>query len=144
MLLPETLPETLNAIDTIMSDKAFGNAGDTCVIEECLVGEEASCIAFCDGKIAKLLPAAQDHKRALDGDEGLNTGGMGAYAPAPIVTDYMQTMIEDICNVTVQKMAEQGTPFVGILYAGIMYVQFHCVSLDLIFSCIFTHILNFI
>ena len=101
VLLPNILDETLEAIDTIMLDKAFGDAGDTCIIEECLEGEEASCIAFCDGKVAKLLPAAQDHKRTLDGDQGLNTGRMGAYAPASVATDHMQRVIEGICNVTV-------------------------------------------
>ena len=103
-----------------MSDKAFGTAGDTCVIESFMTGPEASCLAFCDGKTAVLMPAAQDHKRALDGDEGLNTGGMGAYAPAPCVTPEMQKIIEGMCIKTVEKMAERGTPYVGVLYAGMM------------------------
>mmetsp|Transcript_20673 Transcript_20673/g.29037 ORF Transcript_20673/g.29037 Transcript_20673/m.29037 type:complete len:1181 (+) Transcript_20673:197-3739(+) len=120
VLLPTTQQETLAAVQEIMMDKHFGSAGDTCVIESYLIGPEASCLAFCDGKTAKLMPAAQDHKRALDGDQGLNTGGMGAYAPAPCVTPYLQQSIEELCQLTVQKMAERGTPYVGVLYAGMM------------------------
>jgi len=120
VLLPTTPVETISAVHEIMSDKAFGAAGDTCVIESFLVGPEASCLAFCDGVTAKLMPAAQDHKRALDGDKGLNTGGMGAYAPAPCVTEKLQREIEAMCQKTVQKMAERGTPYVGVLYAGMM------------------------
>jgi len=120
VLLPTTKEETTQAVKEIMSDKAFGTAGDTCVIESFLTGPEASCLAFCDGKTAKLMPAAQDHKRALDNDQGLNTGGMGAYAPAPCVTPDLQKEIEAMCVKTVQKMAERGTPYVGVLYAGMM------------------------
>ena len=120
VLLPKTKEETIQAVNEIMSDRAFGAAGDTCVIESFLTGPEASCFAFCDGKTARLMPAAQDHKRALDNDEGLNTGGMGAYAPAPCVTPNMQKEIEAMCQLTVQKMAERGTPYVGLLYAGMM------------------------
>ena len=120
VLLPSTKQETIDAVKEIMSDKSFGDAGDTCVIESFLIGQEASCFALCDGKTAVLMPAAQDHKRALDGDEGLNTGGMGAYAPAPCVTPDLQKQIEAMCVKTVEKMAERGTPYVGLLYAGIM------------------------
>lgn len=120
VLLPTTKAETIEAVKEIMSDKAFGAAGDTCVIESFMTGPEASCLAFCDGKTAVLMPAAQDHKRALDNDEGLNTGGMGAYAPAPCVTPDMHKEIEAMCIKTVQKMAERGTPYVGVLYAGMM------------------------
>lgn len=120
VLLPTTKAETIAAVKEIMSDKSFGAAGDTCVIESFMTGPEASCLAFCDGKTAVLMPAAQDHKRALDNDEGLNTGGMGAYAPAPVVTPSMQKEIEQMCITTVEKMAERGTPYVGVLYAGIM------------------------
>lgn len=120
VLLPTTKEETIAAVKEIMSDKAFGNAGDTCVIESFMTGPEASCFALCDGKTAVLMPAAQDHKRALDNDEGLNTGGMGAYAPAPCVTPDLQKQIEQMCKTTVEKMAERGTPYVGLLYAGMM------------------------
>jgi phosphoribosylamine--glycine ligase/phosphoribosylformylglycinamidine cyclo-ligase len=120
VLIPTSKEETIAAVKEIMSDKAFGAAGDTCVIESFLTGPEASCFALCDGKTAVLMPAAQDHKRALDNDQGLNTGGMGAYAPAPCVTPDLQKEIEAMCIKTVEKMAERGTPYVGLLYAGIM------------------------
>jgi hypothetical protein len=120
VLIPTTKEETVAAVKEIMSDKSFGNAGDICVIESFMTGPEASCFALCDGKTAVLMPAAQDHKRALDNDEGLNTGGMGAYAPAPCVTPDLQKVIEQMCITTVEKMAERGTPYVGLLYAGLM------------------------
>jgi D-alanine-D-alanine ligase-like ATP-grasp enzyme len=120
VLLPTTKEETIAAVKEIMSDKTFGTAGDVCVIESFLTGPEASCFALCDGKTCVLMPAAQDHKRALDDDEGLNTGGMGAYAPAPCVTPDLQAQIESMCKTTVAKMAERGTPYVGLLYAGMM------------------------
>ena len=120
VLLPTSKAETIDAVKEIMSDRAFGAAGDTCVIESFMSGPEASCLAFCDGKTAVLMPAAQDHKRALDNDMGLNTGGMGAYSPAPCVTPDLQKEIEAMCIKTVEKMAERGTPYVGVLYAGMM------------------------
>lgn len=120
VLLPTNKEETIAAVKEIMSDKAFGSAGDVCVIESFLTGPEASCFALCDGKTCALMPAAQDHKRALDNDEGLNTGGMGAYAPAPCVTPDLHAQIESMCKKTVEKMAERGTPYVGLLYAGMM------------------------
>lgn len=120
VLLPTTKTETIDAVKEIMSDRTFGAAGDTCVIESFMTGPEASCLAFCDGKTAVLMPAAQDHKRALDNDMGLNTGGMGAYSPAPCVTPDLQQEIEAMCIKTVEKMAERGTPYVGVLYAGMM------------------------
>jgi len=120
VLIPQTKENTIKAVKEVMNDKVFGNAGDVCIIESFLTGVEASCLAFCDGKTAVLMPAAQDHKRALDKDLGLNTGGMGAFAPAPCITPILQKEIEEICKKTVQKMAEKGTPYVGILYVGIM------------------------
>ena len=120
VLLPTSKADTIEAVKEIMSDRAFGDAGDICVIESFMTGPEASCFALCDGKTAVLMPAAQDHKRALDNDKGLNTGGMGAYAPAPCVTPDLQREIEQICKKTVEKMAESGSPYVGLLYAGMM------------------------
>lgn len=120
VIIPTTKQETVQAVKDIMSDKTFGAAGDTCVIESFLTGPEASCMALCDGKTAKLMPAAQDHKRALDNDQGLNTGGMGAYAPAPCVTPDLQKEITAMCVKTVEKMAARGTPYIGVLYAGLM------------------------
>jgi formyltetrahydrofolate-dependent phosphoribosylglycinamide formyltransferase len=102
-------------------DKAFGTACDEVVIEERMFGEEASLLAFCDGKTVVPMVAAQDHKRALDGDKGLNTGGMGAYAPASVVTKgLLKVIVRDILQPTVDAMVSEGIPFVGCLYAGLM------------------------
>jgi phosphoribosylamine--glycine ligase len=108
------------AVEAIF-DGAFGEAGASVVIEECLVGEEASFFALSDGKTVLPLASAQDHKRAFDGDEGPNTGGMGAYSPAPVLTDDLvaQTMRE-IVEPTVKALAARGTPYKGVLYAGLM------------------------
>lgn len=112
------------AIHQIMTDKAFGQAGNTIVIEERLYGRELSVLAFCDGKIATPMMVARDHKRALDGDTGLNTGGMGAIAPT---NDVSQAMMNTITQMTLQPvvdgMAERGTPYTGILYAGLMLTE---------------------
>ncbi len=89
--------------------------------EECLKGEEASFIAFTDGKTVLLLPESQDHKRALDNDEGLNTGGMGAYSPAPVLDHLLRTKaMNEVMIPAVQGMAKEGIPFKGVLYAGLM------------------------
>ena len=121
VLVCDTAEEAIDAVQQILGGGAFGSAGDEIVIEERLDGDEFSVLAFCDGKIAIPMMIARDHKRALDDDQGLNTGGMGAYAPA---TDISPDEIDDICKrvlqPTVDDMAEQGTPFKGILYAGIM------------------------
>ncbi|MCB1494560.1 MAG: phosphoribosylamine--glycine ligase [Bauldia sp.] len=115
-----TLDEALAAIDDCFAG-AFGSAGAEVVVEECLIGEEASFFALTDGSAIVPLATAQDHKRVGDGDTGPNTGGMGAYSPAPIMTDAMveRTMAE-IIRPTVDAMAGRGTPFRGILYAGLM------------------------
>ncbi len=103
---------------------AFGEAGARVVLEEKLVGEEASFFAVCDGRTALPLATAQDHKRVFDGDQGPNTGGMGAYTPAPVMTEEMcaRTMAE-IIEPTVNAMAAAGTPYVGVLYAGLMITE---------------------
>ncbi|NDE91232.1 MAG: phosphoribosylamine--glycine ligase [Alphaproteobacteria bacterium] len=116
-----TKDEALAAIDAAMVDKAFGSAGSSLVIEEFMEGEEASFFALVDGTRTIAFAHAQDHKRAFDGDEGPNTGGMGAYSPAPIVTAAMQNEImEKIILPTVKQMAADGTPFRGVLFAGLM------------------------
>jgi phosphoribosylamine--glycine ligase len=103
---------------------AFGPAGAEVVIEECLVGEEASFFALVDGAHALPLVAAQDHKRAFDGDQGPNTGGMGAYSPAPVMTaDITRRTMDEIIWPTVKGMAARGTPFKGVLFAGLMITQ---------------------
>ena len=110
-----------DAIQTIMRDKAFGEAGDRIVVEEFLEGQEVSLLAFTDGKTVLPLDSAQDHKAALDGDLGPNTGGMGAYSPTPIFTTALkQQVMATIMIPTVQAMEKEDRPFQGILYAGLM------------------------
>jgi phosphoribosylamine--glycine ligase len=120
VVIPETLAEAEAELDDYFSGK-FGDASSTVLIEEFMRGEEASFFAICDGKTALPLIAAQDHKRAYDGDKGPNTGGMGAYSPAPIFSDpvFEQTM-QRIIQPTLDGMAADGMPFTGILFAGLM------------------------
>ncbi|CAA7612450.1 phosphoribosylglycinamide synthetase phosphoribosylamine-glycine ligase [Candidatus Terasakiella magnetica] len=119
-----TLDEALAAVDAMMGDKVFGDAGDELVIEEFLDGEECSFFALCDGKTAVPLAAAQDHKRVGDGDTGPNTGGMGAYSPTPVVTPDIQAKImESSILPLVRTMAGMGRPYTGVLFAGIMVTE---------------------
>lgn len=105
----------------MMVDSVFGDSGSEVVIEENMTGEEASIFAVCDGETFKTLVSSQDHKRVFDGDEGPNTGGMGAYAPAPLVTDDLMVRIErEVLQPTLDGMAAEGRPYRGLLYAGIM------------------------
>lgn len=116
--------EALDAIDTIMEDNTFGKAGTRVVIEEFMEGEEASLLAFTDGKITRPMISAQDHKRALDGDKGPNTGGMGTYAPAPVMTPEMtERAIEEILKPTIAAMAKEGRVYRGCLYLGLMITK---------------------
>ncbi|MEC5159824.1 phosphoribosylamine---glycine ligase [Janthinobacterium sp. CG_23.3] len=116
-----TLNEAHQAVDMMLSDNQFGDAGARIVIEEFLAGEEASFIVMCDGKNVLPLATSQDHKRLKDHDEGPNTGGMGAYSPAPIVTPAMHARVmREIINPTIQGMAKDGIVFTGFLYAGLM------------------------
>jgi phosphoribosylamine--glycine ligase len=113
--------EAFAAIDHIMTEGAFGRAGAEVIIEEFLTGEEASFFALVNGTSVVPLASAQDHKAAYDGDEGPNTGGMGAYSPAPVVTDEMaDTILERIIVPTVEAMAAENRPYKGVLYAGLM------------------------
>ena len=117
----DSLHDAREAIQTIMVDDQFGEAGSRVVIEELLLGEETSILAIVDGTTIVPLETSQDHKRANDGDEGPNTGGMGAYSPAPLVTpDLMDEIIESILIPTVHSMKQKGVPFRGVLYAGLM------------------------
>lgn len=120
VVIPETLADAETELDEFFSGK-FGEASTTVVIEEFMQGAEASFFAICDGTTALPLIAAQDHKRAFDGDRGPNTGGMGAYSPAPVFTDevFAQTMAR-IIQPTIDGMAKDGNPFTGILFAGLM------------------------
>ena len=116
-----TIEEAYHAIDEIMEDKAFGQAGARVVIEEFMAGEEASLLAFTDGKTVRPMISSQDHKRAYDGDEGPNTGGMGTYAPAPVMTPAMvERATKEILEPAVAAMAKEGRPYKGCLYAGLM------------------------
>ena len=121
VVVAETHEEALNAAREMLSGERFGAAGATVVLEERLVGNEASIHAICDGERFVLLPAAQDHKRIFDGDRGPNTGGMGTYAPAPVVTPRVLLQFEREVMVPVLRgMAAEGRPFKGTLFAGIM------------------------
>jgi phosphoribosylamine--glycine ligase len=117
----DTPDEALAAVEKIMVDRIFGAAGDKVVIEERLTGEEVSILALVDGRNIYTLESAQDHKAIFDGDKGPNTGGMGAYSPAPAATGEMLTHIErDILVPTVHAMNVEGCPYRGVLYAGLM------------------------
>lgn len=117
----KTRDEAIAAVKLIAQDRAFGAAGDQILIEERLIGEEASLLAITDGQTILTLEAAQDHKRAYDDDKGPNTGGMGAYSPTPVVTPEMTAWVEEhILVPTIHHMKKKGRPFKGVLYAGLM------------------------
>lgn len=120
VIIAETIAQAHEAIDEIFGGR-FGEAGAQVVVEEFMQGEEASFFAFTDGKIALPLVAAQDHKRVFDNDQGPNTGGMGAYSPAPVMDEAMSARVmREIIEPTVKAMRESGTPFKGVLFAGLM------------------------
>ena len=126
--------EARKILHRVMVERVFGESGDTVVIEENLIGEEASVLALTDGETFIPLVSSQDHKRIGDGDTGLNTGGMGAYAPAPVTSgDMMERISKEILEPTIHAMAAEGRPYKGVLYAGIMInencpsvVEFNC------------------
>jgi phosphoribosylamine--glycine ligase len=121
VVVAATVAEAEAAIVDIMEDRIHGAAGAAVVIEECLVGQEISFFALCDGETALPLGAAQDHKRVGDGDTGPNTGGMGAYSPPPVFTDALRDeVMARIIRPTLAEMARRGTPFRGVLFAGLM------------------------
>ena len=121
VIVCQTVEEALDAVNLIMINESFGDAGRKIVVEECLQGEEASFLVFTDGKHILPMPSSQDHKPVFDGDMGPNTGGMGAYSPAPVVTPAMEEQIlEEVMKPTIRAMAEQGHPYRGVLYAGLM------------------------
>ena len=121
VVVAATLAEAEAAITEIMETRAHGAAGESVVIEECLIGEEVSFFAICDGTRALPFAAAQDHKRVGDGDTGPNTGGMGAYSPAPAFTAALQAeTMARIIQPCLDEMARRGTPFTGVLFAGLM------------------------
>ena len=126
VIVCKTVEEAIQSVDKIMVEKIFGNAGKRVVVEEYLVGEEASYIAFTDGKTILPMASSQDHKAVLDGDQGPNTGGMGAYSPAPVVTDEVhEKIIEKVLRPVIYGMGEEGRPYRGVLYAGLMIHDGH-------------------
>ena len=134
VIVAQTVKEAIEAIDIIMKDKAFGDAGNRVVVEDFMTGEEASFLAFTDGSTVLPLPTSQDHKPIFDDDKGPNTGGMGAYSPAPVVTPALEKQVMNkIMIPTVKGMAKEGRPYKGVLYAGLMIkdgkarvVEFNC------------------
>ncbi len=134
VIVAQTVQEAKDAIDVIMKDKVFGEAGNSIVVEDFMDGEEASFLAFTDGKTVLPLPTSQDHKPIFDDDKGPNTGGMGAYSPAPVVTKQLEKQIMNKVMIpTVKGMAKEGRPYKGVLYAGLMIkngkarvVEFNC------------------
>jgi len=121
VILPASLAEAEAALRQIMVAREFGSAGDHVVIEERLTGPEASVLAFSDGRSVAVMPAAQDHKRVVDDDQGPNTGGMGAYAPAPLMTPALLDEVHrTVLQPAIDGLAAEGMPFVGVIYAGIM------------------------
>lgn len=134
VIVAMTMDEALAAIDEIMGDKAFGSAGSRVVVEEFMAGEEVSVLCFTDGKTIIPMVPSQDHKRAYDNDEGSNTGGMGAYAPAPVGTPELLARVQkEILDSTIKAMEQEGRIYKGCLYAGLMVteagpkvVEFNC------------------
>lgn len=124
VLICSDIEEALAGVDEIMVDKKFGEAGNQLVIEEFMTGHEVSVLAFCDGETVIPMVSAQDHKRALDGDKGLNTGGMGTFSPSQYYTrDLEETCLNTLFKPTLQAMKKEGRPFIGILFFGLMLTQ---------------------
>lgn len=124
VLICENLDEAKAGVKEIMEDKKFGASGNTMVIEEFMTGREVSVLSFVDGKTIKIMSSAQDHKRAKDGDQGLNTGGMGNFSPSPFYTE----AVDDFCKkyiyqATVDAMAKEGRPFTGVIFFGLMLTE---------------------
>jgi phosphoribosylamine--glycine ligase len=121
VIVAETVDEAINGLRLIMKDRAFGDAGNRVIVEECIHGEEASFMAFTDGKTILPMVSSQDHKRIFDGDNGPNTGGMGAYSPAPVITEKLETIImENVMRPMIRGLQSEGIKYKGILYAGLM------------------------
>ena len=124
VLICNTLEVAKEGVKTLMLDKQFGDAGNEIVIEEFMTGREVSVLAFCDGKTIKCMTSAQDHKRAKDGDQGLNTGGMGTFSPSPFYNDEVEAFCEKyVYQSTIDAMASEGRPFTGILFTGLMITE---------------------
>ncbi len=121
VLICQTREEAIEGVKTLMLDKKFGSAGNTIVVEEFMTGREVSVLSYVDGKTVKIMSSAQDHKRAKDGDQGLNTGGMGNFSPSPFYTEEVDRFCkENIYQRTVDAMAAEGRPFKGVIFFGLM------------------------
>ncbi|MCM1283965.1 MAG: phosphoribosylamine--glycine ligase [Muribaculaceae bacterium] len=124
VLICNTLEEAKAGVATIMEERKFGDAGSTMVVEEFMTGREVSVLSFVDGKTIKIMSSAQDHKRAQDGDKGLNTGGMGTFSPSPFYTEEVDTFCrKHIYQPTVDAMAAEGRPFTGVIFFGLMLTE---------------------
>ncbi len=124
VIIAQSKDEAIEALKGMLSGESFGDAGKRVIVEEFLDGYELSVFAVCDGEDFKLLPAAQDHKRLKDGDEGPNTGGMGAYAPTPLIDEKLYQEIEEkVVKPTLKGMKEEGMPYSGVLFIGLMIVD---------------------
>ena len=124
VLICNTLEEAKEGVRSIMMDKKFGDAGNQMVIEEFMTGREVSVLSFVDGKTIRIMTSAQDHKRALDGDQGLNTGGMGTFSPSPFYTKEVDEFCkEHVYQITVDAMAAEGREFKGVIFFGLMLTQ---------------------
>lgn len=124
VLICNTLEEAKAGVKEIMEDKKFGTAGNTMVVEEFMTGREVSVLSFVDGKTIKIMSSAQDHKRAKDGDQGLNTGGMGNFSPSPFYTKEVDEFCQKyIYQATVDAMAAEGRPFTGVIFFGLMLTE---------------------
>ena len=124
VLICQTLEEAKDGVKSIMEDKKFGTAGNQMVVEEFMTGREVSVLSFVDGKIVKTMTSAQDHKRAKDGDQGLNTGGMGNFSPSPFFTKEIDAFCQEyIFQPTVDAMAAEGREFKGIIFFGLMLTE---------------------
>ena len=120
VLIWNTLEEAKEGVRTIMEDKKFGNAGNTMVIEEFMTGRDVSVLTYVDGKTIRIMSSAQDHKRAKDGYQGLNTGGMGNFSPRPFYTKEVDQFCKKyIYQPTVDAMAAEGRPFTGVIFCGL-------------------------
>lgn len=121
VIVASTVDEAIDTLKLIMKEHAFGEAGDRVIVEECLSGEEASFMVFTDGEAVVPMPSSQDHKRVFDNDEGPNTGGMGAYSPAPVITKELESVVMNkIMKPVIKGLKSEGIDYKGILYAGLM------------------------